>query len=69
MGKRPPYGIIHYSDRDFAVDYTAELEFTLMDILADMSRDETRSNVNRSHEQEARCRRCGFRGQCDQALD
>jgi CRISPR-associated exonuclease Cas4 len=69
MGKRPPYGIIHYSDRDFAVDYTPELEFALMDILADMSRDETRSNVNRSHEQEVRCRRCGFREQCDQSLE
>ena len=24
-GKRPPYGIIHYSNRDFAVDYTPSL--------------------------------------------
>jgi CRISPR-associated exonuclease Cas4 len=28
-GKRPPYGIIHYNDRDFAVDYTQELESSL----------------------------------------
>ena len=26
-GKRPPYGIIHYKDQDFAIDYTQELEF------------------------------------------
>ena len=43
-GKRPPYGIIHYSDRDFAIDYTPELEFALMDLLADMRRDEIKRN-------------------------
>jgi CRISPR-associated exonuclease Cas4 len=68
MGKRPPYGIIHYSDRDFAVDYTPELENNLLDVLAEMRRDEVRTNVIRSHEVQARCSRCGFRGLCDQKL-
>ncbi len=67
-GKRPPYGIIHYPDRDFAVDYTPELEFALLDQLAEMRRDEVRTNVPRSHEEAARCRRCGFRKVCDQSL-
>jgi CRISPR-associated exonuclease Cas4 len=67
-GKRPPYGIIHYPDRDFAVDYTAELESSLLDQLADIKRDEVRSNVLRSHEDPARCRGCGFRKVCDQSL-
>lgn len=67
-GKRPPYGIIHYNDRDFAIDYTPELEFALMDLLADMRRDEIKDNVDRSHEQAARCSRCGFRDLCDQSL-
>jgi len=44
-GKRPPHGIIHYNDRDFAVDYTQELESKLLDILADMKRDEHRNDV------------------------
>ncbi len=68
MGKRPPYGIIHYSNRDFAVDYTPELESALLDQLAEMRRDEYRTNVPRSHEDSARCRRCGFRKVCDQKL-
>jgi CRISPR-associated exonuclease Cas4 len=68
MGKRPPYGIIHYNDRDFAVDYTPELENELLDILAEMRRDETRTSVARSHENPARCNRCGFRDLCDQKL-
>ena len=67
-GKRPPYGIIHYAGRDFAVEYTAQLESALLDQLADIKRDEVRTQVPRSHEEEARCRRCGFRKVCDQSL-
>jgi len=67
-GKRPPYGIIHYPNRDFAVDYTAALESSLLDQLADIKRDEVRNNVPRSHEEPARCRSCGFRKVCDQKL-
>jgi len=68
VGKRPPYGIIHYNDRDFAIDYTPELEFALMDLLADMRRDEIKDSVDRSHEQSPRCASCGFRNICDQSL-
>lgn len=67
-GKRPPYGIIHYTGRDFAVDYTAQLESALLDQLADIKRDEVRAQVPRSHEEATRCRRCGFRKVCDQSL-
>lgn len=67
-GKRPPYGIIHYNNRDFAVDYTRELESSLLDLLAEMKRDERKKEVARSHEQVSRCTRCGFRKICDQSL-
>jgi CRISPR-associated exonuclease Cas4 len=66
--KRPPYGIIHYENRDFAVDYTRELEESLLDLLADMKRNEHKKDVPRSHEQTARCAKCGFRNVCDQSL-
>ena len=68
LNTRPPYGIIHYEDRDFAVDYTSELENSILDILADMRRDERRDEVNRSHESSARCAKCGFRDVCEQKL-
>jgi CRISPR-associated exonuclease Cas4 len=67
-GKRPPYGIIHYPGRDFAIDYTAELEGALINLIADMRIDEQHGEVSRSHEQEQRCRGCGFRAACDQRL-
>jgi len=67
-GNRPPYGIIHYENRDFAVDYTRELESALMELLADMKEDDVKQEVPRSHEQASRCARCGFRNVCDQSL-
>ncbi len=66
--KRPPYGIIHYPKRDFAVDYTTELESALLEQLAEMRRDGLRQDVPRSHEEPARCQSCGFRKVCDQKL-
>jgi CRISPR-associated exonuclease Cas4 len=66
--KRPPYGIIHYEGRDFAVEYTRELEASLLDLLAEIKRDERKKEVPRSHEQASRCKRCGFRDVCDQSL-
>lgn len=68
MGRRPPYGILHYPDRTYAIDYTPALEAALMDLLAEMRVQERRRTVDRSHESPARCRSCGFRGMCDQRL-
>ena len=67
-GKRPPYGTIHYTGHDFDVDYTSELENALLDLLAELRINEHRSEVARSHEDEQRCRRCGFHEVCDQKL-
>ena len=67
-GKRPPYGIIHYETRDFAVDYTQELEQSLLELLTEMKRDQHKNDIPRSHEQAVRCKRCGFRKVCDQKL-
>lgn len=67
-GRRPPYGIIHYPARDFAIDFTPDLENNLLDLLASIRRDEHRPQVERSHEDEHRCLHCGFRTVCDQKL-
>jgi len=67
-GKRPPYGILRYRDRTFAVDYTPECEERLLAELETMRALEKRSQVERSHADPARCRACGFRSVCDQKL-
>ena len=67
-GKRPAYGILHYPNRTFAIDYTAQLESQLLKLLEEMHAQERRKEVSRSHESAARCSRCGFRTICDQRL-
>jgi CRISPR-associated exonuclease Cas4 len=68
FNKRPPYGIIHYPGRNFAVDYTPALENALLDLISGMRMNAHHAEVQRSHEDEGRCRRCGFRENCDQRL-
>lgn len=67
-GKRPPYGIIHYPNRTFAIDYTPELKRQMLALLDQMHADDRRKDLPRSHDQPARCSRCGFRHVCDQRL-
>jgi CRISPR-associated exonuclease Cas4 len=68
FGKRPPYGILHYPNRTFAIDYTAQLEQQLLDLLEEMHALDRRKEVARSHRSAARCSRCGFRAICNQRL-
>lgn len=67
-GKRPPYGILKYRNRTYAIDYTPELETALKDVLAEIRIEERQGESCRSHEEPARCARCGFRGICDEKL-
>jgi CRISPR-associated exonuclease Cas4 len=68
FGVRPPYGILHYSNRTYAIDYTRHLENALLNLLDEMRAQEHSQDIDRSHDQAARCARCGFRATCDQAL-
>jgi CRISPR-associated exonuclease Cas4 len=68
FGHRPPYGILKYADRTFAVDFSEKLEESLLDLLDEMRLDERKREVNRSHEQASRCMRCGYRSACDEKL-
>jgi CRISPR-associated exonuclease Cas4 len=71
-GKRPARGIIRYRDRSFSVDYTPALERELENILDSMRQHDRQlkrgGEVDRSHDEPARCSRCGYRGICDQRL-
>ncbi len=66
--KRPPYGILKYRNRSFAVDFTHELEDTVLELLEEMRRQERRGEAERSHEHAGRCAKCGYRRICDQRL-
>ncbi len=65
---RPAYGIIHYADKSFAVDNTAELGEAVMEIISEMQARDSPSTTGRSHQDSQRCRKCGYRSICDQSL-
>ncbi len=67
-GRRPTHGLIRYADRTFRVDYTPELRAALLQTLARMRADLAATTVARNHTQPARCRHCGYRDVCGQAL-
>jgi CRISPR-associated exonuclease Cas4 len=68
FGYRPDYGIIQYSDRAFAVDFTLALEEELLDVLAEMREDLFEGELDRDHSDWRRCARCGLRSHCIQRL-
>jgi CRISPR-associated exonuclease Cas4 len=65
---RPVYGILHYNNKTFAIDFTAELESSTQAMIREMQSRTTRSQIARSHEDGNRCRKCGYRSVCDQSL-
>jgi CRISPR-associated exonuclease Cas4 len=67
-GEVPPYGIIKYEDRAFELAYTTALRNRLLDTLAALRQDLAAPEVDRSHEEPARCRACGYRARCEQRL-
>ncbi len=67
-GHRPPYGLIRYADRTVAVNYTPALREHLVQTLARLRADRQATEVHRDHHQPARCRACGYRDRCDEAL-
>lgn len=66
--QRPPYGIIKYDDRNFHIDFSRQLEEALLQVLEEMRQAERQSVVDRSHQQAARCRGCGYAAVCEQRL-
>jgi len=67
-GTRPEYGILQYKDKAFAIDFTAELEEDLLDLLAEMREGMFSDEVDRDHNDWARCAGCSMRAHCYQRL-
>ena len=65
----PEYGLLHYSEKDFRVDFTPELEAQLVETLDEIRQIEEQSDApDRSHASSARCLSCGYRWICDQKI-
>ncbi len=67
-GALPPYGLLKYRDAVFRVEFTEALRAQLIQVLDEMRQDFYASEVARSHDDARRCRACGYREACGQAL-
>lgn len=65
---RPEYGIIHYPNRTFRIEYSVDLENDMLDILFEMRSRTNRNQIQRSHNSVPRCSKCGYHSNCDQRL-
>lgn len=66
--KRPPYGILHYRDRTFSIEYTPALQKELENLLESIRVQDRQGEASRSHQEAVRCSRCGYRSYCNQRL-
>ena len=67
-GRAAPYGLLKYRDAVFHIDFTAELRAELIALLESVRRDVMKEDVVQSHSEPRRCRACGYRAECGQAL-
>lgn len=68
-GLRPPYGVLHYPKQTFKIDYSEELEVSLLALIGEIrQKDKEKDGVSRSHSSSSRCRSCGYRSICDERL-
>lgn len=65
----PPYGLLKYREKVFRVEFTKELRAQLLEVLDEMRVDLRAEDVARSHVDRERCRACGYRAKCGQALE
>lgn len=68
-GSRPPYGLLKYRNAVFRVEFTEELRAELLSVLNAMREDLAAESVARSHADPRRCRACGYREACGEALE
>ena len=66
--RRPTYGILHYKDATYRVDYTRQLEQAVLDLITTLHRHGPEQQRHRSHVVKGRCSHCGYRSICTERL-
>lgn len=67
FARRPPHGILRYTDRSYTIPFDQHQEAELAGVIHQI-RARLGHEQDRSHASPERCRACGFRNDCDQAL-
>jgi CRISPR-associated exonuclease Cas4 len=68
FGTRPAYGILRYPDRTYSIPFTETLESAVQILIGEMRADDRLEELDRSHDEPARCMRCGFNTVCQQRI-
>lgn len=68
LGKRPPYGLLRYSNNTFKVDYNKQTRAHIIHVVEEMRLSAAQREVPRSHDVPGRCRACAYHSTCDQSL-
>jgi CRISPR-associated exonuclease Cas4 len=68
-GAAPPHGILQFADRSWPIRYTLKDRKRLLHILDEMREARNTRTAHRDHQHAARCRACGYRAVCNEALD
>ncbi len=67
-GAMPAYGLLKYRDTVFRVEFTDAVRNQLFDVMDAMRQDLEMDDIAPSHADPRRCRACGYRDACGQAI-
>ncbi|MBV9084605.1 MAG: CRISPR-associated protein Cas4 [Acidobacteriaceae bacterium] len=68
LGLRVPYGILQYGDLQRKIRYTPDEKRRVLQLAEEIRAARAGSVVHRDHNHAARCRGCGYRSVCGEAL-
>ena len=63
-GVRPPHGYLRYADATLVIPFSNELRAAVIEAAAAIRQARPAANVRRSHQDPARCARCGYSESC-----
>lgn len=67
-GKRPPFGVLQYSDKRFDIPFTQEFRDRVLEASLRMKLAEMTGEVHRIHNQVGKCRGCSRREGCPERM-
>jgi CRISPR-associated exonuclease Cas4 len=66
---RPPYGLLRYADATFKIPFTDDLRREVLRSADAIRHARTAPDIPRQHNNPARCRGCGYRDACGEAVE
>jgi CRISPR-associated exonuclease Cas4 len=65
---RPPHGLLHYADATLQIAYTDALRHQVLEIAEAIRQARHASDLQRNHNEAARCRGCGYAHACGEIV-